>query len=521
MSSRALFAGAGCSVLVTLSYTAALLSPTHFVIYFFLFPLSNIFLATLLNVVGISLLAALLWSLIERVNRRSFLWLVVFAGIITLEVYCLSKFFWSSSRRSALDVAVGTLILAFVVRGWKPAWFKWLADGAYVSLAILGFSILFVVPELAYLAYCTRGQETWGFDHPKQLASADGPRIVWIIFDELSEEQLYDHRTAGLALPNFDRLRAESIEFSNLEPAGYFTRLVIPSILSGRYASKMRSTSHGNLELYFSDTRGWEPFDASRSIFATARNLGWTTGVVGWDIPYCRLLAGSVDSCYWSNQYPIIDGSDMDPRLGAFTNASLPLLKWMHAVVPDKKSQIGYYEKNWVLPQTRDYHSVMEHALALARDPAIRFKFIHLPIPHQPPIYDRKTRAFTGQGSYLDNLALADVALGQLLDVLTNSPKWSKTTLIVGGDHSWRLAEWRPHQWTAEDQAASKGLFDTRPALVVHISGELDAYKSTLKSQAMAEYDLVVALLQSTVHSSDDVIARISHSRQLLNSAAR
>jgi hypothetical protein len=60
-----------------------------------------------------------------------------------------------------------------------------------------------------------------------------------------------------------------------------------------------------------------------------------------------------------------------------------------------------------------------------------------------------------------------------LLSVLEASPRWDQTTLIVEGDHSWRIDEWNwLPAWTQEDDAASRGVFDPRPALIVHQAGQ-------------------------------------------------
>jgi hypothetical protein len=63
--------------------------------------------------------------------------------------------------------------------------------------------------------------------------------------------------------------------------------------------------------------------------------------------------------------------------------------------------------------------------------------------------------------------------LGQMMTTLRNSPRWQDTTVIVQGDHSWRLWlwDWLP-AWTDEDDAASRNGFDPRPALIVHQAGQ-------------------------------------------------
>jgi len=45
--------------------------------------------------------------------------------------------------------------------------------------------------------------------------------------------------------------------------------------------------------------------------------------------------------------------------------------------------------------------------------------------------------------------------------------------MIVEGDHGWRIDawDWLP-AWTEEDDAASRGVFDPRPALLIHQPGQ-------------------------------------------------
>jgi arylsulfatase A-like enzyme len=77
-------------------------------------------------------------------------------------------------------------------------------------------------------------------------------------------------------------------------------------------------------------------------------------------------------------------------------------------------------------------------------------------------------------GSYIDNLALADRSLGELLQTLDETRDAEQTTLIVSSDHSWRVGIWRyGFGWTKEDELASgHGHFDPRPVLMVRFPGE-------------------------------------------------
>jgi membrane-anchored protein YejM (alkaline phosphatase superfamily) len=118
---------------------------------------------------------------------------------------------------------------------------------------------------------------------------------------------------------------------------------------------------------------------------------------------------------------------------------------------------------------------LQQHALELLHTDQADFVFLHLPIPHSPNIWSRIHDDYTQfcDSSYLDNLALTDRVLGRVLETLKASPRWADTTLIVEGDHSWRIDAWNwLPAWTEEDDAVSRGVFDPRPALLVHQAGQ-------------------------------------------------
>ena len=94
-------------------------------------------------------------------------------------------------------------------------------------------------------------------------------------------------------------------------------------------------------------------------------------------------------------------------------------------------------------------------------------------MPHPGGIYNRKTHQIGVDGSYLDNLVLADATLGELLADIRKSGLADRTTVIVSSDHSWRIALWRPTtDWRPEDTSVSGGRFDSRPVLIVHFPGD-------------------------------------------------
>jgi hypothetical protein len=120
-----------------------------------------------------------------------------------------------------------------------------------------------------------------------------------------------------------------------------------------------------------------------------------------------------------------------------------------------------------------DLAAILPAAKALIRDQNIRFVFIHLPLPHPPGIYDRQTGTVRGGGTYIDNLALSDRVMGELMSNINATPLARKTTVIVCSDHSWRSAIWQGLGLSSkEEEIASRGRFDPRPVLMIHLPGQ-------------------------------------------------
>jgi hypothetical protein len=122
----------------------------------------------------------------------------------------------------------------------------------------------------------------------------------------------------------------------------------------------------------------------------------------------------------------------------------------------------------------KDYEQISSEADSLLRDPRMTFVFLHLPIPHQGGIYDRRSGITTTHStSYLDNLALADRYLAHARSLLEENGDWEKSVVVVMGDHSWRTWMWSVSLfWTEEDRALTAGKdFDDRPAMVVKLAG--------------------------------------------------
>jgi hypothetical protein len=320
--------------------------------------------------------------------------------------------------------------------------------------------------------------------HPHAAGEAH-PRIVWVLFDELSYAQTYEQRPAGLQLPNFDSLAAQSTVYTDARPIGYWTEMVLPSLFLGRTVDAVRASPAKRL-LIGNGNGTSILFPTDQSLTAEAQRAGWNVGIDGWYNPYCSILSGTFQKCQWSDRE-----DPSGPMITAATvrqNMILGAVDQLRTVEGDLSSYITQSEDE----------TLFRRADELLQDESLDFVFIHIPLPHPPGAWDRQTETWARfspgyEPSYEDNLALTDRELGRILKIAEASPRWSKTTLLVQGDHSWRVGIWRTTPlWSSEDERISHGgRFDDRPALIVHAAGQTSAVKVDAPTSLMFAHTLL------------------------------
>ena len=395
-------------------------------------------------------------------------------------------------------VAVWAALL-ILARFRTPRLFSRVTEAGGVFAAGLGVFALIVCVELVRISLWTPGPKEF---HPSAVAAAavspsqPHARLVWIVFDELGQDQSFEHRAPSLALPHFDALRSVSTLYARVAPAGDATSAVLPALFLGEPVARADYSSRNRLLVRGKDGGDWHPFDAERSLFASARRRGWTTAIAGWWNPYCPVFAGVVDDCYWANY------DSYDPPMALMGSL------WQNVAAPFR-----LLAKDVEEPGSTDWHKAAFRArqhlasfedlrtrtLALIHSSNADFLFLHLPLPHPPGIYDRRTQRLAGEAghSYIDNLALADIALGEMMHGLVETPRWPETTLIVNGDHSWRTNLWRSLPgWTREDETASRGIFDDRPLVLIRHAGQVEPEEVRERWKLLELHGVIEGLLQ-------------------------
>lgn len=493
------------------------LSPTHIDAYHRLLPLTTVDRALAVDLVLLSLFGMVMVRGLESVTRRRTwdspngkrslrpllwaIWLGYLAASGAGELMFSQIFTWKYlSVPAVFFLAAELLFAAWIV---SPRRYSQAIRFLRLGLQLLGFCIFWMVADLAGMSLAHQPYDRVSFE--KTLPARPGPhrRIVWLLFDEMSYYQVFDHRWPGLKMPEFDKLREGAVTFSDVQPDGAFSEDVIPSLFLARVVTTSQATREGWMIYRTAGHAPWQSFNGNRTLFADAEREGWTTGVSGWYNPYCRLMAAQLDWCRME-LLSLPDGFSRDQSTMA--NAVMPLAaKWMfRGSTTDAPKATANPLDNMVLMQPDD---------ALIGDLQIDLCFIHLPIPHPPGHYDRKTGQIRQGGGYIDNLALSDRVLGRMLDDIAKSGAADRTTLIVSSDHSWRVWLWRhAFGWTDEDEAASEhGYFDPRPMLMVRFPGETESITISRPAPLIGMHDLVERLMSGQIENAQQLEGWAAH----------
>ena len=293
-------------------------------------------------------------------------------------------------------------------------------------------------------------------------------RVVWVVFEELDQGITFEARPEGLELPELDRLRRESLYADAARPPAAMTDLAMPALITGRPVVAVAPMSPIDLELTFSDgkTARWS---AQPNIFSRARVFGYDTAVIGWHLPYPRVLGTSLGVAAFrpSVAYEQTRGDTVGE---AMRN------QWASLVPPAHVRRLS----------AQRFAELGELAMRAATDGRFGLVLLHLPLPQLPAIYDRTTARLTAwnfagaEAGYLDNLALTDRLVGELRRGLDRARLGDRTWLLVTSNRSWRTTDHRvPFLLRPPD--------GDRPA---HVDGPFNT---------LSAHDLVLAILRGSV----------------------
>lgn len=377
-----------------------------------------------------------------------------------------------------------------------------------VALVLSPFGLVAITQTtflaLKYGSLLSRGPNT----QPQLKRDTTQPRVVWIVFDEMTANLAFDRRPADLKLPEFDRLAAISLFASHaFSPAGR-TLQSVPALLTGKLVAAAEPSGPNNLLLTFDGTSEAVGWSQSEDLFSISRRMGINGAVVGWFHPYCRVIGERLSKCFWQPATQLTDPGESSLARTMFLQ-SAELLRLL-PLSGDLVNRITQKKIDYRSTHLDDYAKLMKAASETVSDPSLGLVLVHLPVPHPPYVFDRKRKVWdtSTQLNYLDNLALADRALGELRQAMEAAGFWDDSTVVVSSDHWWRISYWdKKPTWSEADNIFRPEESDHRIPFLVKLRHQKTRADYDKQLNTVITHDLLIDILNRRVETPDQLIS--------------
>ena len=518
--------GAGVSFVCCFTLVEPFVSPSHDWIYHDRYDPARVILPVLFILVLVWFLSSLLLLVARRHSRiKTPVWslLILIVAWRLLEDFALLVLWTPLHRAGPVIFLSGGTGWAGLMLLWRRSWQRPFLRVQRFTRSMLSCAALCGVLAAVQFAFgftVTGSRPSSQRSHNPsgevaQVVRGTRPRVVWIILDELSYQQVYERRFPDLELPAFDLLARQSAVFTRVRPAAVATELAVPSILTGSPVDRIRVGADGMLQsLHDPDSDQWFRFRQQDTVFQDALDRGYHTAAAGWYNPYCRILPEVLDRCQWS--FRELSGG-MVSDASVLKNTEAPWFRFLSrlgGLRPDR----GWTDELAAEVHIADYRDIVSAGDRFLQDSSIDFLLLHAPVPHPGGIYDRRTRTFTThRSSYVDNLALADAYLAHVRQILQQRGEWDSSAIVVMGDHSWRTQLlWRSSAlWTAEDEAASQGgQYDERPAYIVKLPHQEEEVQMDRPFEANQTRALLQGIFAGRIRTVPDLAAFAGQGKQ-------
>ena len=322
---------------------------------------------------------------------------------------------------------------------------------------------------------------------PRLPVARNSPRMLWVVADEWDYRLTFVDRPSSLALPEIDRLRRDSLFAERADPPGWETPVSMPGYFTGKLVDAVRYDGPAELQVHFRGAPRSEPWSQQPSVFISAGTLGFNTALVDWFHPTCRVLSG-LTHCEW---WP------MARQFGSLGNSFGEVLRNQTRSLFETTLLSAFGQSLAGHQQARDYHEILREGVAAANNPEYGLVVVHLPVPHAPHAYDRRTGNFTLRNSpikgYIDSLALLDRTVGELRRSMESSGEWGRTTVLFTSDHHYREAE------------TLDGKDDLRIPYLLKLASQTEGAVYAERFNAVLTHDLVLTILKGEVATAADV----------------
>lgn len=324
----------GATSIYLLWLLAPLVTPNHDAVYHWSGSPSVLFVPPIIDFGAVWLILTVLFWLARSPGRvRVAIWsgAILFVPWISLRTWSTISTVAPSSRLSHALFLLALIALLLLLAFWRQSFeekFEHYVEFVSPLLLVSALSGLLIVGRVVWFGWEARALNANLALHQRsddRGIHAGRARVFWILFDELSYQQVYERRFRGLSLPAFDALASQSTVFTHTIPVGIKTRQILPSLMTGERADDVRSSADGRqLSMHNPDNKGWKVFDERDTVFEDALKLDYSTAVTGWYNPYCRILPEVLDHCFWT--YDEAAQNTMVPHATLRSNIVSPLL---------------------------------------------------------------------------------------------------------------------------------------------------------------------------------------------------
>lgn len=321
------------------------------------------------------------------------------------------------------------------------------------------------------------------------------PRVLWVICDEWDYHLSFVSRDPTLQLPNIDRLRSQVMFASDAHPPGKSTKISVPGYLTGRLVKSVEFEGPGTIEVSFRESDRPVSLVDTPSVFKQARALGANTAVVGWYLPYSRLFHSDL---VLSNWWP------RSPQYNSWGRVFWSALPRQLESFSDSPAFSPFGQTLAVRDHVRTYQVMLARAKYVANDRDLQFIYIHLPVPHGPHAYDRRTGRFDSRDvvhGYTDSLALLDLTLGQLREFMERGGTWNDTTVVITTDHPYR------------QQIEVTGTSDPRIPYFLKLAGQREGWAYDAAFNTVLTQSLLLAVMRGEVADVESAVRWLDSNR--------
>ena len=267
-------------------------------------------------------------------------------------------------------------------------------------------------------------------------------KIVLIIFDELDNKFIKKN-----SYENFNSFINTSNYYFNTSAAGSGTISNIISILTGSELKKILPIYPGdykftNNDVYFKSQNKVISLSEYKNIFTTLNNKGYKVGVVGHYHRYCNIFYKFLNMCFETNDERFkIKNIGLKKYLAYSLTNFVPGNSKIKLFKNNNFSNYNLFDK----PNLRIKNILILKKMIIELIDKNDFIFIHVPLPHTPWIYkDGKITSKNinqldySEKNYLNNLALTDIFLKDILDEMKKKGIYGNSSIIISSDHGWR-----------------------------------------------------------------------------------